>query len=110
MILNGQHSVTCFCYAPMGMHFKIDSVPDPLHDASQLDAFIDKTRMVMFLLTFFSVHWLLCCRRIRNCDQKTNLVVMQMSMLICQLECPLILLSQSGENRGHFEHTVKSHF
>ena len=29
MILNGQHSVKCFCYAPMGMHFKIYSVPDP---------------------------------------------------------------------------------
>ena len=27
MILNVQHSVNCFHYAPMGMHSKINSVP-----------------------------------------------------------------------------------
>ena len=46
VILNGQHSVNCFCYAPVGMHFKINSVPDPLCEASPLDVFVDKsTRM-----------------------------------------------------------------
>ena len=51
MILNGQHSVNYFRYAPMGMHFKINSVPDSSRKASCLDIFIHKsTRMVMFLL------------------------------------------------------------
>ena len=54
MILNGQHSVNCFRYAPMGMHFKINSVPDPSHKASCLDILVDKlTQMVMFLLDPF---------------------------------------------------------
>ena len=51
VILNGQHSVNCFHYAPMGMHFKINSVADPSHKASCLDILVDKsTQMVMFLL------------------------------------------------------------
>ena len=51
MILNGQHSVNCFRYAPLGMHSKINSVPDPSREACRLDVFVDKsTRMVMFLL------------------------------------------------------------
>ena len=51
MILNGQHSVNCFRYAPMGMHFKINSVSGHSHEASCLDVFVDKsTQVVMFLL------------------------------------------------------------
>ena len=51
MTLNGQHSVNCFRYVPMAMHFKINSVPDSLRKASRLDVFVDKsTWMVMFLL------------------------------------------------------------
>ena len=46
MILNGQHSVNCFCYVPTGMHFKINSVPDPLQEASCLDIFVDKSTWV----------------------------------------------------------------
>ena len=49
MILNGQHSVNCFHYAPMGMHFKINSVPDPSCEASRLDIH-KSTWMVMFPL------------------------------------------------------------
>ena len=33
MILNGQHSVNCFRYARVGMHFKINSVPAPSREA-----------------------------------------------------------------------------
>ena len=56
MILNGQHSVNCFRYAPMGIHFKINSVPDPSCEASHLDVFVDKsTRIVIFLLLSFDV-------------------------------------------------------
>ena len=49
MILNGQHSVNCFRYGPIGMHFKINLVPDPSCKASRLDIFVDKsTQMVIF--------------------------------------------------------------
>ena len=49
MILNGQHSVNCFRYGQIGMHFKINLVPDPSCKASRLDIFVDKsTQMVIF--------------------------------------------------------------
>ena len=55
MILNGQHAVYCFCYAPMD--FKINSVPDPSHEESRLDVFADKlTRMVIFF-SFPAMFW-----------------------------------------------------
>ena len=51
LILNGAHSVNCFRYEPTGMHFKINSVPDPSREANRPDVYVDKsTRMVTFLL------------------------------------------------------------
>ena len=52
MILNGQHSVNYFRYAPVGMCFKINT--DLSREARRLDVFVNKsTRIVMFLVTFY---------------------------------------------------------